>query len=249
MSVIKFASFQDADGGLIGVELPNKKTIFVRGKLSEHFLYVVESMLARDTSGYYGKLDGSAGKSYQDVDGEMCLLFNDGAIRSNERVIQVNGALPSTHVIRYTGVDSTFRSFLLENSLTTHSPVYSDMRKYSHIIDDAKWVRLIAVVNNLLGFEFAKLSDGSLSFSPRTDCHFTVEAQKFMYMLMAECYLTPDGFSRILLLSDMPFLEKEDEIKFISCLGTIPYHSLTLSTSRASMDDIQAYESMSLISV
>lgn len=248
MSLIKYVGMQ-IDGGDVGVEFPNKTILFVRGRLNEHFLYVMESLLARDTSGYYSDLDSHAGKLYSDIDGHLVMLFNDGAIQSNERVIQVSGVLPSIHVVRYIGVGTTFRSFHLESSLSTYSTVYSDMRKYSHVIDDAKWVRLISVVNDLLGFEFVKLEDEKLSFSPSADCKFSIEAQKFVYMLMAECYLTPDGFRRILLLSDIPFLEKEDEVKFINKLCAIPGASLTLSTSEVGTSDIEPYNSMSFLSV
>lgn len=248
MSVIKYVGMQ-VDGGDVGVEFPNKRALFVRGKLNEHFLYVVESLLARDTTGYYSELDSHAGKSYKDIDGELLMLFNDGAIRSSERVIQVTGVLPSIHVVRYIGVGNTFRSFYLESSLSTYSTVYTDMRKYSHIIDDAKWVRLIAVVNDLLGFEFVSLDESGLHFSPSEGHHFSVEAQKFIYMLMAECYLTPDGFRRILLLSDIPFLEKSDEVKFINKLCDIPGGSLALSTAWVSADDIEPYKSMSFLGV
>lgn len=249
MSLIRMVGFE-VDGSPVSVEIPSKKTVFVRGRLREHFLYVVESLLARDVTGYYGELDMQAGKHYRDLDGELFLLFNDGGIQARDKVVQVNGIVPSTHVIRYIGVDDKFRSFCLEQGLTTYSTVYTDMRDYSHVINDAKWVRLVMTVNDLLGFEFAVLEDGHLRFNPLEGHAVSPEGQKFMYMLMAECYLTPANVARrVLLLSDIPYLDKELQLKFLKKLSDIPGLSLILSTADVDFTDIKEGSSISFLSV
>ena len=248
MSLIKFVSMT-IDGGKKGVELPDVKTVIVKGKLKEHFLYVVESLLAMDTSGYYGQVDKQTGSNYKELDEEVYMLFQDGGIRSENQLVQVTGVVPNTHVIRYTGAGETFRSFYMEPGLSTYSSVYTDMRKYSHVIPDAKWFRLIAMVNDLLGFEFVSLDTEGLHFAPRADCWISVEGQKFVYLLMAESYLTPDGYKRVLLLSDIPYLEKEAQIKLLRRLSDIPGFGVTLSTAVVEFTDITAGSSISFLSV
>ena len=249
MSLIKMVGME-VDGSHISAEIPAKKVVFVKGRFREHFLYAVESLLARDFSGYYGELDKQVGKSYHELDGEYYLLFNDGAIQARDKAVQVTGVVPSTHVIRYNGVDDKFRSFCLSQGLTTYSTVYTDMRNYSHAIDDAKWIRLMMTVNDLLGFNFVQLIDDKLQFCPRAEHHVSPAGQKFMYMLMAECYLTPpDVLRRVLLLSDIPYLDKEMQIKFIKKLSDIPGLSLILSTAAVDFTDIKEGTSMSFLSV
>ena len=249
MSILKMVSMT-VDGHVVSHEIPGKKTVFVRGRLAEHFLYVIESLLAMDVSGYYGELDKQAGVGYKELEGENFVLFNDGCIKSVDKVVQTTGIVPKTHVIRYNGVGSDFRSFYLEPGLSTYSTVYTDMRDYSHVIDDAKWVRLIATVNDLLGFEFVRLDNEKLLFNPVDGHKISVDGQKFAYMLMAESYLTPsDTYRRILLLSDIPYFDKETQLKLLHRLGTIPGLSLILSTAKVDFADIKEGSSITFLSV
>lgn len=248
MSLIKHVSMT-IDGGKKSMELSDARTIIVRGRMKEHFLYVVESLLAMDTSGYYGEIDKQAGANYKDIEDEAFVLFQDGGIRSVDKVVQTSGVVPSTHVIRYTGADEKFRSFYMEQGLSTYSTVYTDMRKYSHVISDAKWFRLLAMVNDLLGFEFVTADDGELAFHPMNGFPVSPDGQKFIYLLMAECYLTPEKYRRVLLLSDIPYLTTELQIKFLKRLGDIPGHGVTFSTSKVEFTDIQERDSISFLSV
>lgn len=249
MPLIKFVSMS-IEGGKKGVELPDANTIIVRGRLKDHFLYTVESLLGMDTTGYYGELDKQSGAEYSSIDDETYLLFSgDGGIMFKDRSVQTRGVVPNTHVIRYVGADANFRSFYMEQGLSTYSTVYTDMRKFSHVIIDAKWLRLISTVNNLLGFEFVSLSDGALHFSPKSDMPISEDGQKFVYMLMAESYLTPDGYKRVLLLADIPFLDKEAQLKLFKRLSDIAGFGLILTTADLDFTDISEGTSISFLSV
>lgn len=248
MPLIKSVSMT-VDGSKVAKELPDVRTVVVKGKLKEHFLYTIESLLAMDTSGYYGAIDGKA--SYRDLDGEHYLLFRDGSsgIRSMDKVCQTTGVVPSTHVIRYTGDDIKFRSFYMEQGLSSYSSVYTDMRKYSHAITDAQWCRLIMLVDNLLGFEFVVFEDGALRFNPQDGMPLSAEAQKFIYMIMAECYLTPPNYKRVLLLSDIPYLDNQMQIKLFKRLGELPGFGITLTTADIGFTDIQERDSISFLNL
>lgn len=246
MSLIKVVGM-NVDGSDLSFELPDAKVIFLRGRLKEHFLYVMESLLSMDASGYYGELDCH---EQADLSGGAFMLFSGGgAVKSKDKFVEATGLIPPTHVIRYTGKGQTFRSFYMERGLSTYSPVYTDMRRYSHAIDDAKWIRLIGVVNNLLGFEFVRLIDGRLDFHPKAGLPISQEGQKFVYMLMAECYLTPDKYKRVLLLSDIPYLDRQDELRLIQRLSYINGHLLALSTAGVDFSDIKPGSSISFLSV
>lgn len=245
MSFIKSAKV----GSGINCEFPDKKIIFVRGKSREQLLYVVESLLAMDMSGYYAELDKRAGREYTGVGDDVYLMFNDGAITASGGVVQLQGLIPKTHVIRYIGVDTQFRSFYLEQNLQSYSSVYTDMRKYSKVIDDAKWFRLITTVNDLLGFTFVELEDDELKFHPSEECAISTDGQKLIYMLMAESYLTPEGYKRVMLISDIPYLEKDMELKLIKRLGAITGLSLILSTADVEFSDIANEQAMTILTV
>lgn len=243
MSLIKFVSMS-VDGGKKGVEVPDVKTVIIRGRLKNRFLNVVESLLAMDVSGYNAQLDGQ-----ESIDDEAYILFKDGGIRAKDGVAELQGVVPPTHVIRYAGSGDKFRSFYLSPTLSTYSPVYTDMRKYSHVIVDSRWYRLISIVNDLLNFEFVRLEDGNLSFSPRSDMPVSVEGQKFVYMLMAECYLTPENFKRVLLLSDIPSLDTATQLKLFQRLGVIPGFGVIFSAAGVEFTDVKEGTSISFLSV
>lgn len=248
MSLIKVVGFQ-VDGHEVSFELSQKKTIYVKGQYREHIMYIMESLLARDGSGYYWDLDTRRDAKYKEVEGKSYILFNDGGIMCQDKVVQVNGLVPNIHVIRYTGQDYTFRSFYLQNGLSEYSPIYTDMRKYSHVFDDAKWVRLMVTLNDLLGFEFVRRVGDELQFSPNEASEIPVKCQEFMYMLMAECYLTPGGtYSRVLLLSVIPGMPKTIQQKFIQRLGEIPGATLTMSSAPMEITDIKDGTSITFLS-
>lgn len=246
MSLLKSIS-TEINGRKAQVTFPDKKSIVLKGQNALHMLFVVESLLAQDLSGYYSEVDKKDGFNYGDIEGLSSLTFNDGAIFGKDNMCKAQGILPNIHVIRCLG--TTFRSFYLSQELSGYSTVYNDMRHYSHIIQDAQWIRLLALVNNIVGFEMVSMKNGDLSFSFMDNYGISVEGQQIIYLLMAECFLTPDNYSRVLLIPNMSCLDNQTQIRFLEVLDDIKGHTLTLSTASIQPSELSESSCISFLNV
>lgn len=246
MSLLKSVS-TEIKGNKVQVNFPEKKTIVLRGQNALHILYTVESLLAQDFTEYYSELDKQYGYYYGNLEGTSILVFNDSAIFGRDKQVKVQGLVPNVHVIRY--LDANFRSFYLSSNLTNFSPVYTDMRHYSHIIQDAQWVRLVSVVNNVLGFELVEFKNNDLFFKFQSNNEISIQGQQIVYLLMAECFLTPPNYHRVLLIPEIEYLPKEVYIRFLEALDNIKGHTLTLSVSDIQPMDLKASSVISFLNV
>lgn len=247
MSLIKSMSTEISSRN-IQVCFPEKKTIILRGTNALHIMHIIECLLGQDFTGYYWELDKQYGFNYNEVSGVSSVVFNSGAILGKDKVIQVQGVVPNIHVIRYLN-GYTFRSFYLTTTVGTYAPLYNDLTKYSHILQDTQWIRLISLVNNLVGFELVKLEDSTLKFFFSSEFNISIDGQKLIYSLLAECFITPDNYSRVLLLPDMSILPKDIQIKYLETLDNIKGHTLTLSTANISPSDLDEKSVISFLNV
>lgn len=230
------------------VNFPDKKSIVLRGFNAIQVIHIVECLLSQDFTGYYAELDKSYGFNYSQVTGLSSLIFNSGAILGKDKETQVQGIVPNIHVIRYLN-NYTFRSLYLTTVAGTYAPLYNDMTKYSHVIQDVQWVRLLALVNNIVGFELVKLENNEIKFSFNTNSEISIEGQKLIYSLLAECFITPEGYSRVLLLPNISILPKNIQVKFLELLDDINGHTLTLSTADINPNDLKASSIISFLNV
>lgn len=249
MSLIKGIT-TEIQGRTIQVALPDKKTLVLRGSssLPLHLLHIVECLLGQDFTGYYWKLDKSYGFNYLTVEGESSVSFNTGVIFGKDKVTQAVGSVPNIHVIRYLS-GYTFRSFYLTTTVGSYAPIYSNLTQYSGILQDTQWVRLISLVNNVLGFEFVELDGEHLEFNVLDASYVSVEGQKLVYSLMAECFLTPEGYSRVLLLPNIEVLPIDVQVRFIEVLDNIKGHTLTLSTAKIGVENLRESSVISFLNV
>lgn len=247
MSLIKCVT-TEISGRVIQVNLPEKKTLILRGSTALHLLHIVECLLGQDFTGYYWNLDKSYGFNYEEVSGESSIIFNDGAVFGKDKVTQVQGVIPNIHVIRYLS-GYTIRSFYLSTTVSSFSPIYDNLTKYYGILQDTQWVRLIMLVNNVLGFEFVRLEEDKLEFNQLRGSYISVEGQKLVYSIISECFLTPDKYSRVLLLPDIDVLPKDIQVRFLEVLDNIKGHTLTLSTANLGFEDIKGRSIISFLNV
>lgn len=248
MSLIKSISMEIKNKP-IQIGLPDKKTIILKGQNATQLLYVVESLLSQDVTGYYKDLDKIYGFDYSDLDGQSMITFNNGAIIGKNKISQVKGVVPDIHVVRYLGASNKLRSFYLSNTITKQQPIYNNMTHYSHIIEDSSWIRLIAIANSIVGFDMVQLKNNDLHFSFQETYPISVEGQKIVYLLLAECMLTPEGYSRVLLLPDINYLDVNVQIKLLEYLDNIKGHTLTLSLANISNDDLSVNSAITFVTV
>lgn len=233
----------------IKLELPKKKTIILRGSVSETILYVVESLLSNDFTGYNFELDRQYGFNYDRITGECCVNFNEGVIRGRHKTVSIKGEIPKIHCIRYLGACNQLRSFVLAYNSPNFDLVTTDTRKYSPIIDDVYWNRLVGLTNSVIGAEVVTFKDKKLDFKFLEDYPITVEGQQIIYMLIAECFLTPKGYHRVLLLPNIPYLSKEVQLNLLEVLDNIKGHSLTLSTAEVDVLDISGRRAITALNI
>ena len=227
MNILNFKT--KLKGRLMEVVFPKKKTIILRGNNATDIIYRIESLLSNDYTAYYINADKMYGFSYENFDGESILNFSTGSIFGKAKVVSTRGQVPKMHCIRYLG-KGVFRSFVNVEHRGVKILNY-DMTKYDGEISDVIWYRIIETTNALVGSKIVDLKDNKLEFNFVENSDLSVEAQKFIYMIISECYLTPLGYSRILLFSDIYIMPASWEAKLLETLDNIAGHSVCLSNA------------------
>lgn len=248
MSLLKKVSTV-ISGQTVEVNLPDKKTILLRGRNSLQVIFIIESLLRQDFTDYFRTLDKQFGYDYSEPEGTSYIRFNDGIIMGKDKAIQIQGQVPNIHVVRYLGSCNKIRSSYMSETMNTQANTEVDMTKYSHIIFDSQWIRLIASVNSILGFEFVKLENEQLQFNFDNTKEIGVEGQEIIYLLIAECTLTPEGYSRVLLLPNIPYLSPKTQVKLLEVLDNFRGHTLTLSLANIQPSDLSASSIISFLNV
>lgn len=248
MSLLKKVSTV-INGQTVDVNLPNKKTIILRGRNALQVMFIIESLLRQDFTDYFRQLDSQYGFNYLEPEGTSYIMFNDGIVMGKDGAIQFQGVVPNIHVIRYLGASNKIRSSYMTEVMNTQANTEVDMTKYSHIIYDAQWIRLVASVNTILGFEFVKLENEQLHFNFDNTKSIGIEGQEIIYLLIAECTLTPQGYSRVLLLPNIPYLDAKTQVKLLEVLDNFRGHSLTLSLANIQPSDLSASSIISFLNV
>lgn len=221
----------------LSVNLPDKKSIIIRGRNSEYFITIFESLLANDYTN----------NVYKREEGVSKVIFREGALVGKDKSVFMEGKIPKIHCIRY--LDSgRFRSFLISDEVS-YSELYSDMKKYSGIIPEAKWIRLCEIVNSIVGFNLVYVVDKKIKFCFSDVSEFSIEAQKLVYLLVAECFITPKGYRRILILPDIDLLNGRQQALLIEHLDNIIGHDLCISSGNISVNDLSRDSVLSFLNI
>ncbi len=227
--------------------IPDKKSIILRGSNGLQVIFVLESLLSGDTGFYRFDLDKSYGFNYSPVTGLSEVLFNSGVITGMDRIVHKDGVIPRLHVIRYLN-GSIIRSFLMSGKADT-SCVSTDMCVYTKAVAEDIWQRVFLITNDILGFPYVTVVNGVLQFNSQEGTYWGIDSQMLVYLLVAECCLTPEGYHRVLLLPDISFLDGRHQALLIEHLDNIRGHSLCLSCGSISYDDISSDSVLSFINV
>ena len=227
---------------------PNKKSIVLRGNNGEQILYVLESLLSQDYTNYYLDLDRkNFGLSYTELEKPSQLDFTNGFILGKDRTVTFTGQVPAIHCIRYVG-DGTVRSFLSSKE-KLFSSLDINTKHYNSILPLAVWMRMLAVVNDILGFKFVDFVDGDIAFKFDENSEYSVDAQKLVYTLVSECFLTPQGYARVLLLSNLDYLTVEQKVHLIEKIDNLQGHSALITTCNISIDDVSDNSAITFLNV
>lgn len=228
------------DNRLVNIDLQGNKLVCLSGakENKDSIIHIFERFLARDFGGYYTNIDSNLGVKYKSIEGSSSLQFINGISLYLEDKFQIRGTLPNIHCIRYAGKDR-IRSFLLSSNDEAKC-IGCNMVKFSSIISDSKWNRLVTLFNKLIGYKAANLDMKArkLYFDIHSYNDWTEESIKFVYLVLAESMLTPDNYTRVTLLSELNLLNNRQVSEFIKTLSSISRNELILFSNTISTDII-----------
>lgn len=238
------------------VKIPDKKTVILRGTHNVSVLFAVESLLNFDMTNYYLERDKSKGYHYAVPDGECYISFGDtGRLVGLGGKVTSQGNVPKIHCVRYLRDEAggSIRSFIISEEGDTPYQLSTNLTKYSVKLPDSSWFRLTSMVNKVIGFDFCELrargGNKEVYFKYDDAKTISVDGCKAVFMLLAECFLTPEGYHRIMLVPEIECLEAKKQLALLDALSNVKGHALTLSTVGVSMMDVADYENMSYLSV
>lgn len=228
----------------VNLQFPNSKNIVLRGDRSkcENIIYLLECILLNDYTDYYGGLDRQKGYNYHSLDSQTIVTFSDGAMLGKEKHIEKSGTIPKFHVIRYIA-GSEIRSFYISNSMKSKM---TSVMQYSKDLTYEEWIRLVANVNRVCGVEFCSIDNNTLVFNEqyKDDINF-----KLIYLLISECFVTPEGYTRVILLPNIDSMSSKQQLALIETLDNFPGHEVIISSCKIDSDDIPVNSCVTFLSV
>ena len=112
------------------------------------------------------------------------------------------------------------------------------MTRFNSAISNSKWSRLATLANTLVGYDFVKIDvkKRKLSFDIKSYNDWTEEGIKFVYLLLSEAMLTPDKYSRVMLLSEITLLSHEQVVQLVKTLSAISRNDVIIFSNNLSSD-------------
>lgn len=234
------------------IVFPNKKSIILKGNNTNELFSVMERLLGQDMTDYYPTIDEvEYNILYQKIGMQSQLHFTDGVLIGKDLTVKKSGSIPTVHCIRYLK-NNKFRSFITEDKNKHNNQIlFTNTTKYSDSIPMTTWQRIITTVNSFIGAEFVSydMNTRQLVFATENAEGWTYKAEKIIYMLISECYLTPEGISRVLLLPQIECMTAKQEMELIEVLDNIKGHCLLLSDINVSFNDIPKNSALTVISI
>lgn len=225
------------DTNIINIDFDSYKLVKLCGdKLNKDTLIsILERFLAIDFEKYYDDIDLNLGVSYLPVQNST-LKYNNGSIVYSNCKVETKGNLPKIHCIRYVnGV--RIRSFLIDSEVT-NDVIGVNMTEFNSVVSNSKWGRLSLLVNEMVGFDFVLLDikNRRLDFNLVSRSDWSEDALKFVYLLISESMLTPDDYTRVILLSNISVLNNIQISKLIHTLMSISKNEFIVYSDNIDID-------------
>lgn len=226
------------DNRMMNIDFQGYKYVNLSGakENKDTVLYTLERFLARDFGSYYNDIDEIIGVNYKEVNGSSTLQYISGISVYSDTKLSQRGTLPSLHCIRYVGKNRV-RSFIIDSEFSNEF-IGCDMTRFSSVLSDSKWNRLVTLANSLVGYNFVTLDIKSrkLKFNIHQFNDWSEEGIKFVYLILSESMLTPDKYTRVTLLSDIDIISDEQVSKLLKTLGSISRNEMVVFSNNISND-------------
>ena len=205
-----FKSFSTSNDNLsLSIQFPEKGVLLVKGKNTNTVLHLIESLLAYDFTG--NLVNDSVPFKYEGV---SSLVFDTGVLTGQDKMVFAEGEVPKIHSIRYLELSNSIRSFLLGND-EAGSLISNQTIKKTSAISDEIWVRIVQTLNKIFRYTALSIQNSELIFSFKEQYELSEDIQKIMFLMLSECYLTPEGYNRLIILPNMDGVNKSVLSKFI----------------------------------
>lgn len=230
----------------INLSFEDKKVLLLSGTNGEQILFTMECLLANDFTPQYAQQDASQGYAYKPFSGLSSLqIGSDGGILlGTNLMVQKRGKMPQIFCVRSVGTAYT-RCFLISDE--DFKTNLSD--KLSASEERGKVERLITTFNELVGYQALSIFDESVTLYLKETEKFTIELQKYIYVLFESILKTPAGYKTVVLLSYIDELSDEDHARLIEMLCTFSCVDCVFSTADIGVDNFSDSSQVSVINV
>lgn len=229
----------------------NDRAVIIKGANKINLIHEFEKVLTKDITGYCSNLDSNVGEEFNEAQGISSITYENGVtyLDNDKKVVKSTGKTPNIHCIRFIEESNELRSCTISTTSKNIESIAHNMVRYSVIIDNNKWVRLCTLVNKVIGYTFVKVENNELVFDYNTNTALTDKQKEMIYIIIAECFLTPEGFERVILLTNMEGYPKSVVIKLIETLTRIKDNNLVLCTYDLKISDITDNLSIKLLHI
>lgn len=219
------------DGSFVDIDFIRSSedgVLKVGGVYADEVIFLIESLLAHDFTDNFANRDVAYGLRSHTYSGTSTLRFTDGELIGGGGIVKEIGKLPDIHCVRNLS-QGCVRSFIL-NTENDHR-IGKDLLSYSDVLSKKQWFRLASVMNALLNFKFVEFDGSSILFNKTETEEWSDKVLMAVYMLVAECFVTPVGTTRVVLLSDMSFLTESQLSRLLVTLKSIDKNEIVILKS------------------
>ena len=231
------------DDHFINIMLPDKKSIVLKGdrEVKDCIFDVVKAILGCD---YTGVMSENFNRNL--FTSSSSLVFTNGELFIRDKAVVRKGKVPRLHYLEYAG-GTSIQSFLVTES-TESTILGCDLTIYTPLLPMDAWLRLIAMINKVVGFEFVTLTNENLNFNFDTSS-MSEDALKVIYLLIAESFATPEDYLRLVLIRDFGCIPRNKMGELIEVLDNIRGLEMVICSAEISPESLSKHSVVTFVSI
>lgn len=197
----------------------NDKVFLLTGqteKIRNQAEETIEALYMNDYTGYYNTYDKDMGFDCDLFTGSADITFTEGGSLSGKLTapVKVEGKVNDYHLVRLLP-DGSIRSLGKRSNADEVARISTNMLHYNNALSGVEWQKLAVSMNRIFDSSVIEVGRNTLKFN-------TMDIKvKTVYLLVAECYLTPVDTQRIVLLPDINKMLGSDLILTHSLLSEL----------------------------
>lgn len=233
-------------GRLINIELPDTKSIALTGdnQSCDFILDVIRSLLTCD---YTNELEVFGGQNTV-FKTRSTLTFTNGTVSVKNKSVIIDGKIPKLHIL---DVDEFggLASVIMSDSIDIRNSVGIDTTNLKFLrtqLADIQVRRLVELMNRYAGYDAISIGVDELKFNFEPE---NASRLQVAYMTLAESFLTPDNFLRIVLLHNCSFFDEIELAKFVELLDNVPKLEMLFVSGKIDSSSLSANSVVKFVNV